>query len=246
MAVPQAIVFDLGGTLVHWPDWDEGATVKWSVSYDHLIATYPERRWPARESFVAAMRDAEAAHWKRVDEEHWSGPPTGLVREGFDRLGVPPSSEELVAAMDGYAHAISGWGQVFPDAREVLVMLRDRGYRLGLLSNTWWAADWHNADLATHGLSGLFDALVYTSDLGYSKPHLSVFVEIASRLGVAVEKCVMVGDRMIDDVSGALAAGMRAVWRKNDYGFPTGIAVPNATIDTLTELPELLHSWGGR
>src|SRR5438128_359852 len=85
VAVPQAIVFDLGGTLVHWPDWDEGATVKWSVSYDHLIATYPERRWPARESFVAAMRDAEAAHWKRVDEEHWSGPPTGLVREGFDR-----------------------------------------------------------------------------------------------------------------------------------------------------------------
>ena len=56
----------------------------------------------------------------------------------------------------------------------------------------------------------------------------------------------MVGDRMIDDVSGALGAGMRAVWRKNDYGFPTGVAVPNATIDRLSELPELLHSWGGR
>src|SRR2546428_11566004 len=98
--------------------------------------------------------------------------------------------------MDGYAHAISGWGKVFPDAREVLVMLRERGYRPGLLSNTWGAADWHNADLATHGLSGLLDALVYTSDLGSSKPHPSVFVEIASRLGVAVWDAPIVGDRL--------------------------------------------------
>src|SRR5207245_6620856 len=192
------------------------------------------------------MREAEGEHWRRVDAERWSGPPTALVREGFGRLGVAVSGEELVGAMDGYAKAIAGWSTVDPDAGATLRLLRERGYRLGLLSNTWWAADWHNADLATHGLSGLFDALVYTSDLGYSKPHLSVFVEIASRLGVAVEECVMVGDRMIDDVSGALGAGMRAVWRKNDYGFPTGVAVPNATIDTLTELPELLHSWGGR
>ena len=246
MAAPRAVVFDLGGTLVHWPDWDEGATVKWSASYDHLIATYPERRWPAREAFVGAMRQAEASHWERVDKEHWSGPPTGLVREGFDRLGVPPSSDELMAAMDGYARAISGWGKVFPDARDVLVTLRERGYRLGLLSNTWWAADWHNADLATHGLSELFDTLVYTSDLGHSKPHVDVFNEVASRLGTAPEECVMVGDRMIDDVSGALGAGMRAVWRRNEYGFPMSAAVPHAEIDTLSELPELLRSWGGK
>src|SRR5437899_12792525 len=192
------------------------------------------------------MREAEREHWRRVDAERWSGPPTGLVREGFDRLGVAVSGDELVGAMDGYAQAIAGWSTVDPDASATLRLLRERAYRLGLLSNTWWAADWHNADLATHGLSGLFDALVYTSDLGYSKPHLSVFVEIASRLGVAVEECVMVGDRMIDAVSGALGAGMRAVWRKNGYGFPAGVAVPNATIDTLSELPELLHSWGGR
>src|SRR5947209_14775553 len=110
--------------------------------------------------------------------------------------------------MDGYAHAISGWGQVFPDAREVLVVLRDRGFRIGLLSNTWWAADWHNADLATHGLSRYLDELVYTSDLPHSKPHPVAFQTIAGRLGVPCEHCVMVGDRPIDDIGGGLRAGM--------------------------------------
>src|ERR671930_2024691 len=182
------------------------------------------------------MREAEREHWRRVDTEHWSGPPTGLVREGFDRLGVPVSGAELLGAMDGYAKAIAGWSTVDPDAVTTLVLLRERGYRLGLLSNTWWAAEWHNADIAAHGLGDLLDELVYTSDLPHSKPHESVFREIASRLGVDMRECVMIGDRQIDDVSGAKAVGMRGVWRRNDYGFPTSDVTPDAVVDRVSEL----------
>jgi putative hydrolase of the HAD superfamily len=154
--------------------------------------------------------------------------------------------EELIATMDGYARAIAGWSTVFPDSRDTLVLLRERGYRLGLLSNTWWAAEWHNADIAAHGLADLIDELVYTSDLPHSKPHASVFAEAAERLGVAAAACVMIGDRQIDDVSGAKAVGMRAIWRRNDYGFPTSTVAPDAVVDRLAELPDLLRSWGGR
>jgi putative hydrolase of the HAD superfamily len=56
----------------------------------------------------------------------------------------------------------------------------------------------------------------------------------------------MVGDRMVDDISGALAAGMRAVWRRNDTPWPRGEGVePTAVIDRLAELPVLLRRWGG-
>jgi putative hydrolase of the HAD superfamily len=198
-----------------------------------------------KEEFVAAMRAAEKAHWERVDHEHWSGPPTDLVSDGFRRLGVTVNDHALVAALDAYARAVAGWCTVFADARETLGLLRERGYRLGLLSNTWWAADWHNADLATHGLEGMFDELVYTSDLPHSKPHPSVFREIASRLHVTPQACVMIGDRQIDDVEGARAVGMRAIWRRNDSGFPTSDVTPDAIVDALGELPSLLRTWGG-
>jgi putative hydrolase of the HAD superfamily len=59
------------------------------------------------------------------------------------------------------------------------------------------------------------------------------------------DECVMIGDRMVDDVSGALEAGMRGVWRKNQSGFPSAIAVPTAEIEKLSELPDLLKKWGG-
>lgn len=254
MTAPRAIVFDLGGTLVHWPDWDDGAPAKWSIAYDAFRAAGGDRLWPSRAadveteraSFVRAMRDAEKAHWDRVDRDHWSGPPTGLVSDGFHRLGLAHDDAVLVATMDGYARAVAGWSAVFPDARDTLVALRSRGYRLGLLSNTWWAAEWHNADLAAHGLADLLDELVYTSDLPHSKPHPSVFAAVAERLGVEPGAAVMIGDRQIDDVSGAKAVGMRGVWRRNDSGFPPSSVAPDAIVDRLSELPPLLRAWGGR
>src|SRR2546423_4161775 len=199
MKPPRAVVFDLGGTLINWPDWDGGAPAKWSAAYDAIVGN--EHPLPPRDAFVAAMRAAEKAHWERVDKEHWSGPPTGVVSEGFRRLDVHASEKTLVAAMDAYARAVAGWSTVFPDTRGTLVLLRERGYRLGLLSNTWWAAEWHNADMAAHGLADLIDELVYTSDLPHSKPHPAVFREVSGRLGLEPSACVMVGDRQIDDVS---------------------------------------------
>ena len=245
MSAPRAVVFDLGGTLVHWPKWDEDAPAKWRLAYDALLRADGGRALPSADAFVQAMRAAEKAHWERVDREHWSGPPIGLVADGFRRLGERVDGDQLLATMDGYARAVAGWSTVFPDSRETLTLLRERGYRLGLLSNTWWAAEWHNADIAAHGLADLIDELVYTSDQPHSKPHPSVFREISARLGVEPGACVMIGDRRIDDVAGAKGAGMRGIWRRNDSGFPTGNVEPDAVVDRLSELPPLLQQWGG-
>jgi putative hydrolase of the HAD superfamily len=244
MAAPRAVIFDLGSTLVDWPDWDEDAPRRWALTYDHLVRTVSRPDWPAREAFAATMRAAELAHWQRVEREWWSGPPSGLLTDGFHRLGLHVHERELLMALEGYARAVDGWAVVYPDACETLALLRRRGYRLGLLSNTWWAADWHNADLATHGLAHLLDEVVYTSDLPHSKPHPSVFADVAGRLGVEPAACVMIGDRPIDDISGALRAGMRAVWKTNGHPRPKPDDIhPTATVTHLAELPALLEAW---
>lgn len=242
--VIQAIVFDLGGTLIDWPDWDEDIERRWGLSYEHLVAHSNEQEWPAKEAYVRAMREAEKAHWQRVNEQHISNTPDVVLLDGFQRLKCKVSKEALMTALDGYANAIIGWATIFPETVETLLELRKRGYRLGLLSNTWWAAAWHDADLATHGLTSLLDVVMYTSDLPYSKPHSYVFQEAARRLKVDVSACVMVGDRMVDDVRGAQRAGMRGVWRYNEYPWPKPENVkPSAIVKTLTELLEHLDTW---
>jgi putative hydrolase of the HAD superfamily len=245
MMPPRAVIFDLGGTLVQLPGGNEDMDRRWILSYQSLTKTFPDAQWPDREAYVRAMQEAEDAHWQRVVKEQWSGPPTGLLSDGFRRLSCQVNEQELLTALDGYAQAIGKWAIPFPDAHETLSILRQRGYWLGLLSNTWWAAEWHNAHLATHHLDELLDAVVYTSDLPHSKPHPSVFLEVTTRLGVEPQACVMVGDMMIDDISGAIGLGMRAIWRPNDRWPRPDHIIPTATITHLAELPPLLHQWGG-
>src|SRR5260370_19705772 len=192
------------------------------------------------------MVGGEEAYGDGVGEEQWSGPASSLLSEVFRHLGLHIHETELLTALDGYAREVDGWAMVFPDTRETLQLLRECGYRIGLLSNTWWAAEWHNTDLAAHGLIDLLDEVAYTSDLPHSKPHPSVFLEVARRLNVEPGACVMVGDRMIDDISGALSVGMRPVCTINDYPCPTPEhIVPTATTTHLAELPMLLRAWGG-
>jgi len=173
------------------------------------------------------MRDAEREHWRRVDSEHWSGPPTGLVRDAFEHLGVPVSGAELLGAMDGYAKAIAGWSTVDPDAAGVL---KDAARR---------AIDWTvieylvggrlaHADLVMHGLAGLLDAIVYTSTFRTRKPHRTVFQEVARRLDVMPDECVMIGDRMSMTCREPWKQECAACGAKNQSGFPSSIAVPTA------------------
>lgn len=239
----RAVIFDLGGTLMWWPDWIEGAVPKWTAGHARLLATRPGP-WPEAGPFVAAMQAAEREHWAGVESPgHTTGDPVSLVRNGFARLGLPDDEGAALAVVDGYAAAVSGWCRIYGDSVATIRELRAAGYRLGLLSNTWWAADWHNADLATHGLGALLDATLYTSDLPHSKPHPSVFREAARRLGVAPEDCVMVGDRIIDDVSGAQSAGMRGIWKRNAETPVREDIRPDATVDQVGEVPRVLARW---
>ena len=238
----RAIIFDLGGTLLDWPDWEGEVPQRWHRAFDALstVSAIPT----SREQFVPAMIAAETGYWARVAAEHWSGPPSGLIADGFRRLGLHASELQILATLDGYARAVDRTARVFPDSRLVLETLRASGYRIALLSNTWWAAEWHNADLATHGLAPLFDEIVYSSDLPHAKPHRYAFESTAQRLGVETAGCVMVGDWPEYDVIGAQAAGMRGIWKTNGSPRPEppGFA-PDAVIEQLAELPALLERW---
>jgi putative hydrolase of the HAD superfamily len=243
----RAVIFDLGGTLVDWPDWETAWEERWGLALAYCRERV-SKDWPDRHTFASAMHEAELAHWRRVEEQQLSASPEAVVREGFDLLRRTVDDLELETALDGYARAVNGWASVYPDARPTLLALRQREVSIGLLSNTWWAASWHNADLAVHGLEDLIDVPVYTSQLSHSKPHPEVFRYVLGRLGFAAEQCVMVGDRPVDDISGALGVGMPAVLKTNGHPRPVPDGIhPTATIKTLSELlPALDLLTGGR
>lgn len=122
---------------------------------------------------------------------------------------------------------------VSPQVRPMLKALRQRGYLLGALSNG-------NADIRRVGLGEYFDFALSADALGVGKPHAAAFGAALGRAGVAPQQALHLGDNPQDDVAGALAAGMHAVWfNAAGLDWPGGTP-PTAQICCLSELPGLL------
>jgi FMN phosphatase YigB (HAD superfamily) len=66
------------------------------------------------------------------------------------------------------------------------------------------------------GLTPLVDVLVTSEEVNHLKPAPEIFYAALERLGCEASEAVMVGDSWDIDVSGALNAGLRAVWFNRD------------------------------
>ncbi len=116
--------------------------------------------------------------------------------------------------------------------------------RIGLISNTIWPAELHRLDLERHGLLEHFGATVFSSEAGLWKPDPRIFALTLERLGVAPDRAVFVGDRLMEDIQGAQRAGLRAVFVEGtqDYAdIDADAFIPDARIGCIAELPSALE-----
>lgn len=104
---------------------------------------------------------------------------------------------------------------VFPDSLEVIATLRENGYLLGIVSNG--PSELQNMKMDTAGIRDLFDEVIISGDYGVHKPDRRLFDLAAEKIGVKNTECLFVGDHPVNDIQGALGAGMKAVWM--NYGY---------------------------
>jgi putative hydrolase of the HAD superfamily len=230
----QAVIFDWGGTLTPWrtvaPD------VGWRAYAGSL---HPDQ--PARAAeLVTALVAAENAAWGLVRTEGRAF----TLGQVLAAVGVPEDEAALLAYRTVWEPATYTDPAVVP----VVNALRERGLRTGVLSSTAWPGAWHEYFLARDGALECFDACVWTSDLPWTKPHSAAFRTAMAAVGADdPARCVYVGDRMFDDVTGAKGVGMRAVFVPHSPVPPDQmgpvVGEPDAVIDGLADLLPVIDRW---
>jgi putative hydrolase of the HAD superfamily len=208
----RAIVFDVDFTLAR-PGPDLGPE-----GYERLGARYGLTLDPARydDARRAALVDLKRHPELDHDEEIWIR-FTQRIIEGMGGAGDTYAAACEMEAAWAHAHHF----ELYEDAIPTLGALRDRGLKLGLLSNSARDLD---EFVGHHGLS--VDAVLTSRAHGKTKPHETIFRRMLELLGVVAGDAVMVGDTIEDDVEGATAVGMRAVLvdREGRYGERDSIA----------------------
>ena len=113
---------------------------------------------------------------------------------------------------------------VFPEVPRALERFRAAGARLVVASN--WDISLH-AVLRETGLLELLDGVVTSAEIGASKPSGELFAAALALAGAEAWQAAHIGDSFSEDVEGATAAGIEAVWLRR-ANHPQAHAAPPA------------------
>ena len=197
----RAVIFDWGGTLTPWHTFD--IAEQWRV----FARQVHDEEWLAG-SLAARILAAEERAWGRGRTDHSSA----RLHEILAEAGVDEGELRREAALAAYRQFWEPHTLTDPQVRPLWEGLRERGVRVGVLSNTIWSGDYHRGVFERDGVLDLIDADVYSSEIAWTKPHPEAFHAAAAALGVEPAETAYVGDRLFEDVHGSQAAGMRAIW----------------------------------
>ena len=234
---PRAVTFDVNGTLLRPRSLGavyrevfrrHGLPVE---AGDDEVTRVVRRVWEELACLTDGSTDRFASHpdgprgwWRRFAErvaEHLGVPPPSrfAFRELYDRFARPDA-----------------W-TVFSDAPAVLDALGERGVARAVVSN--WDERLPGL-LEAVGLAGRLEAIVHSSAVGYEKPDPRVFQAALERLEVEAGDAIHVGDRLKEDVEGAVALGMRGVLLDRAGELREAPEPAAAVVRSLEELPGLL------
>ncbi len=233
----RAVVFDWGGTLTPWHDVDLFA--QW---YAYAEVYDPENA----ASLAHRLQEHEARRWLQQRESN-GAVAAGALDQLFLDEGIDINGARHLRALGSYLDFWAPHTHADPDAKDVLAALQQRGYRVGVLSNTMWPRAHHQEVFERDDLDEYIDAALYTSELPVAKPHADAFRTILEQLGTEPTDSVYVGDRLWDDIAGAQQVGMRAIWiphsRIPDEQVPDATARPDAIAHRLLDVFSIVESW---
>jgi putative hydrolase of the HAD superfamily len=143
----------------------------------------------------------------------------GLIRQLLGDFDVEIDDDELTRFLEAEHAAWEPARRLAAHTPALLESLRDRGLKLGLVSNAFDPGWLLRRDLEQMGLAERLDYAVFSSEVGKRKPHPAIFERALSELDVAPADAVFVGDRLYEDVRGAGELGMttvQALWFRAD------------------------------
>jgi HAD superfamily hydrolase (TIGR01662 family) len=235
----KVIFFDFGSTLIYtknpWPPIYEQADRALVGVLQHAGIPLDIRAFSSEfESFLDNYYAERGS--STIEKTTLSVLSEILATNGFRSVPKPTLREALDAM---YAVTQQNW-YLEADAIPTLEILRERGLRLGMISNT---SDDENVQqlLDWWGLRPYFENVITSAGCGIRKPDERIFRLALDQFNVPPEQTAMVGDTPDADILGANRLGINSIWiTRRVTGLDPLPARPDAIVSTLSEIPSII------
>ncbi len=233
----RAVLFDFGGTLYDYRSLEPGDRESIVILAQEL-------------GIEASEEEIQRAHRRGIRKafERFLHEPYYLHRDFFlagvsemaKTFGVDVSLEQF------FGYRERQWGLqkrdfvLRPGVPETLKQLRNRGLRLGIVSNI--DRDQLDYMMGLAGVGGRFDWMISSEEAGSCKPDKRIFDQALALAGCEPGEALFVGDSIDQDIAGARRAGIRSalLWYREDREPPLERHRPDHVIRKIPDVLDLV------
>ncbi len=238
----QAVVFDLGETLISFGQIKPYRLFKASA---HCAYTYLKEKQQPTKSFVSFF----LAHLIAIRLRHMLSTITAkdfdsleLLKKTDAKTGVKLTAEQWNRYSWCWYEPLSRYARAEPDIRQTLTKLQQAGLKLGIVSNTFINEYILDRQLELFGILEFFPMRLYSYQFDFRKPDKRIFLEAANRLNIEPQRTLYIGDRMDNDLKGALGAGMQIIIKSAYTNKNKKIDGRIIKIDQISQLPAIIEN----
>lgn len=207
------LVFDLYGTLVDiHTEVDDLVWEKTAFYFGFHGAHYtPEELKAAFEEELGRREATAGQSYECFPDIPYENIMTALfqakgVTENAESLGFNASQLQRINSIE--------YIRLYPGVLEALATLRERGFRLWLLSNAQRV--FTEYELRHLELGPQFDRVFISSDYGYRKPDTRFYTQLLREQNLLPKNCLMIGNDRDTDIEGAKNVGMATLYMHTD------------------------------
>jgi putative hydrolase of the HAD superfamily len=195
----------------------------------------------------AYIAEAEG-FWQRLDgfdlKRKLTDLRADLWQSALESVGAGKDPELAKRSAELYNAYRVKYYTLFPGAVELLRSLRERGMKLGIVTNGF--SETHREKIVLLRLAEFFDAIFLADEVGMLKPDPLLFAHACRVLGGSPVRAAMVGDRYERDIRGAREAGLYTIWiNVREEDLPPGAVPPDATCGSIVDVGRILLAPAG-
>lgn len=226
------LFFDLDHTL-----WDFEANAKATLQQLHIDLNLVDKGINDFDRFYKNYLVHNEKLWERYRNGYIKQEELRIKRMWLALLDFKIADEDLARQLSElFLQLLPTRTILFPDTKEVLQYLTNKGYQLHLITNGFELTQ--HSKLKSSGLNIFFKQVITSEGSNSLKPQKEIFDYALMKSGATVEESIMIGDSIEVDIAGAIAAGMDQV--HVNYNEAEQSLKPTYTITALKQLEEFL------
>lgn len=236
----KVIFFDMGNTLIHF-HYGKSDDEKDMCGLQHLTKYLKE--FNSEISFEQVKNDFYSKWMSHMDlrkKNLTEYPIENFLNDFMGKYNITLSHDQCVKAIHLFYTDYKKHLFVEEKLHETLKKLKEKGYKIGVISNTCYYEEVIIDCFKIKKIHGLIDDFTFSYYLQICKPDHRIFKEALKKLNISPTESLMVGDNILYDIKPALELGMKGIWLNRDSKENQTDIIPHIEISSLNEINDYI------